>query len=580
VLSPDAFTELALGAGDDAVIRQLRGVQLSKHLMLLRALAGAVTEAKPTPAAVAFNAGYQLLVQVQQADADAVNWLLGLPHLGSWIHDCLARLDRGTQPDLGYLAAAAAAAAVRAGVSFELDAPLRDGRVPLPGLGRLRAPGAGDGWVRLSSDGQRLRVGWRAVVSCAALVPDDGAGPAEPLWEGTPLVRAQADGQAWEVLLERADPHLDRYSHPVLAELTAADTAIWRHRIQAAWELLVDCHQWAAGPIAAGVPVLVLLAPEAHLVSTTSPAAFGAIATALPPSAATLAETLIHEFQHVKLAALLDMVPLIEPGTEQGYAPWRSDPRPMAGIMQGVYAFVGIVRFWDVQREQPADPDDTLSASVLYERWRLAIGPALGTLTGSGRLTPDGLRFTAMLGEQGLRRDSAPVPAAAADIAREIDLDDRLTWQLRHVAVDQAAVTALASAYQRGEPPSNQAASMTWIEADTRKVDTAARSRLLALRYREPREFRQLAVTELAGLGRADALLVRGDPAAALAAYRQCLGAEPDLSAWGGLVLAAGQLAPLPAALACRLPLLVEIHACLAGQGISADPLDLAGWLG
>ena len=37
-----------------------------------------------------------------------------------------------------------------------------------------------------------------------------------------------------------------------------------------------------------------------------SPAAFGAIATSWPPDPVTLAETLVHEFQHVKLCGLLD----------------------------------------------------------------------------------------------------------------------------------------------------------------------------------------------------------------------------------------------------------------------------------
>ena len=46
-------------------------------------------------------------------------------------------MDKGTPPDFGYLAAVAAAAAVRLGIPFELDVPVRDGRVPLPGLGCL-----------------------------------------------------------------------------------------------------------------------------------------------------------------------------------------------------------------------------------------------------------------------------------------------------------------------------------------------------------------------------------------------------------------------------------------------------------
>ena len=39
-------------------------------------------------------------------------------------------------------------------------------------------------------------------------------GAALPHWQGTALVRAVADGQAWEVLLETADSHLDRYTLP------------------------------------------------------------------------------------------------------------------------------------------------------------------------------------------------------------------------------------------------------------------------------------------------------------------------------------------------------------------------------
>ena len=34
------------------------------------------------------------------------------------------------------------------------------------------------------------------------LVPDDGSGDPVPHWQGTPVVRAVADGLAWDVLLE------------------------------------------------------------------------------------------------------------------------------------------------------------------------------------------------------------------------------------------------------------------------------------------------------------------------------------------------------------------------------------------
>ena len=270
-----------------------------------------------------------------------------------------------------------------------------------PDSGSFRRPSAAANGSRLSSDGERLRVGEHVEVPCAALVPDDGSGGTAPHWRGTPLVRAEADGRVWEVLLETADRYLDRYTLRMLTAMTEAEVTSWRQRIQAAWELLVRHHEWAAGPIAEGVPVIVPLVPRSDHDSATSPAAFGAIATSLPASPVSMAETLVHEFQHIKLCGLLDMLSLIEPSDERGYAPWRDDPRPLGGILQGIYAFTGIVRFWNVQRRVETEPDDILHASVLYERWRLAIELAAAFLRDKGTLTENGVRFVTVLRRAG-----------------------------------------------------------------------------------------------------------------------------------------------------------------------------------
>lgn len=580
-LSADAFTALAGGAGDSVVAEQLREAQLSKHLMLLHVVTEAADAVDPpTRASAAFRAGYQLLVEAQAANPGAVATLLVLPHIGSWAHDCLASLDKGTPPDFGYLAAIGAAAAVRLGIAFEMDVPVRDSRVQLPGLGSLEATGP-DEWVRLSCDGDRLRVGGRINVPCAALVPDDGLADAVPHWRGTPIVRAVADGQAWEVLLETADRCLDRYTLPMFTGMTAAEVANWRRMIQTAWELLVRHHEWAAGPIAQGVPVIVPLVPRSDLDSATSPAAFGAIATSLPPSPVIMAETLVHEFQHIKLCGLMDMLPLIEQGDERGYAPWREDPRPMGGILQGIYAFTGIVRFWGVQRGVETEPDAVLRASVLYERWRLAIELAAGPLLDKGLLTPDGVRFVSMLRERGQHPRHGHVPGDAAEIAREVVLDNWLTWQLTHTALDATGVAALATAHRLGELPGEQALPKAWIQNDVRKIDSIPRSRVLVMRYQEPSRYRQMsAADDWPGLSAADALLVGGDADAAVKAYRARLAAEPDPAAWIGLALAIHRLPWMPSrpVFAVHLPLLFEMHAHLAGLGIYVDPVELAAW--
>ena len=579
-LSDDAFMELASGAGDRAVVGQLREAQLSKHLMLLHVVAKAADGVDPpSPATAAFRAGYQLLTEAQTVDPAAVARLLGLPHIGSWAHDCLARLDKGSAPDFGYLAAVAAAAAVQLGIRFEIDIPVRNGRAQLPGLGCLEVADQGE-WITLSSDGERLRAGRDVDVECARLVPDDGSGGTVPYWRGTPLARVEADGQTWEVLLETTDKHLDRYTLPMLAAMTAADIATWRHRIQSAWELLVRHHEWAAGPIADGVTVIVPLVQRSDLDSAASPAAFGAIATSMPPSPVSMAETLIHEFQHIKLGGLMDMLPLVEPSGEKAYAPWREDPRPMGGLLQGAYAFAGIVRFWNVQRHIETEPDDVLRANVLYERWRSTIEPATGTLLEKASLTPNGVRFVTAFREREQRPDSTAVPAEAMQVAQEVALDDWLTWQLRHTKLDATGVANLAIAFQDGKPLGDQVLPEAWVEDDIRKIDSVARSRLINMRYREPQRYQRLSAADLSELGAADAHLIRGNASAAVAAYREGLAAEPDPAAWIGLALAINRLPAMPSrpVFTIHLPLLFEMHVRLVAKGISVNPLDLAAW--
>jgi HEXXH motif-containing protein len=585
-LLPDAaFTALAEGAGPPATIRLLRDAQLSKHLMLLHAIAGAAGAAAEDTAAVpdgptAFRAGYALLAEVQAANQDAGRWLLGLPHLGSWAHDCLIRIEQDSAADFAYFACLAAAAAVRGGVPFELDVPVRDSRVLLPGLGFVRITDDSS-WVRLCCDGDQVTADRHLRADRRYLVPDDGSGGPVPQWSGTPVIRAVADGLAWQALLETEDSYLDRYTLPMARGLTAEDVRRWRRCAQAAWEVLARNHRWAAEPLPDVVSVIVPLTQrsDTDLVSATTPAAFGAIATSWPPDPVTMAETLVHEGQHVKLCGLLDMVPLVTSGEENVYAPWRQDPRPASGLLQGVYAHLGIARFWAAQRHAETDPDDLLRAQVHFARWRSMIDHAAQTLLRTDCLTPTGVRFVELLRTRGQQLEAEPVPSQARDIAAQVALDHWLTWQLRHLALDAAGVASLAAARRLGEPAQDKARPGTWIEADVRKVDASVRSRLLTMRYLAPGRYRELCADGMLVLSEPDRLLVNGRAQAAVRAYRDEItaSADPRPEAWIGLALALDQLSssPLRTAFATELALIFEVHSCL---GDRSDPLDLASW--
>ena len=557
-------------------MRRLGGAQRSKHLMLLHAIAEAAvgSEAGPT----AFRAGYEHLARIQETAPGAATWLLDLPHLGGWVHDTLIHLDQGTAADFGHFACLVSAAAIRAGLPADLDVPVQDGRVRLPGLGSLQVTSE-KAWVRLRSDGERVTVGGEFVAEARLMRPDDGTGMGVPGWSGTPAIRAAGGGLAWTVLLETGDPYLDRYTLPMRAAMPAVEVTDWRERVRSAWQIVAGGHRSTAEPMADVISVIVPLTPRSgtDLVSATTPAAYGAIATSWPPDEVTLAETLVHEFHHVKLCGLLDMVPLASSGEQHVYAPWRQDPRPASGLLQGVYAHLGIARFWQAQQHAETDADGLLRAQVLFARWRPAIGETAQTLLETGSLTPAGVRFAERLRAQGQQLMATPVPAEAAQLAAEVALDHRLTWRLRHVAAEPAGVAALAEAYRRGEPCPGEAP--TWVQEDVRKVDSGLRSRLLNLRYLEPARYQALCGDGVLPLSEADRLLLGRSSEAAVQAYRTQIAdsADPQPDAWIGLALALHQLPPSPprAALAAWLVQMTEVHARLAD---GTDPLDLASW--
>ncbi len=58
----------------------------------------------------------------------------------------------------------------------------------------------------------------------------------------------------------------------------------------------------------------------------------------------------------------MHLVPLVRyDRTETYYAPWRPDPRPAHGLLQGAYAYLGVTEFW--QRQHPYEDSGAASNS-------------------------------------------------------------------------------------------------------------------------------------------------------------------------------------------------------------------------
>ncbi|NVB36987.1 hypothetical protein G6O69_04040 [Pseudenhygromyxa sp. WMMC2535] len=89
---------------------------------------------------------------------------------------------------------------------------------------------------------------------------------------------------------------------------------------------------------------------HAHL-SASYQEVIGTIYMSLHPQHMTMVEATIHEFQHNKLHALLELDPLLHNAFSPLYAsPVRPDPRPLQGVLLAVHAFVPVARLYQLMR--------------------------------------------------------------------------------------------------------------------------------------------------------------------------------------------------------------------------------------
>ncbi|HMG61472.1 MAG TPA: FxsB family cyclophane-forming radical SAM/SPASM peptide maturase, partial [Streptosporangiaceae bacterium] len=395
---PEAeFRALAAGFGDAAAISRLADAQHSLRRALLAAVyqagcaatrpaatrpaAGpalpAPAPADPAPAASPAAAGishadlraaWSVLSRIDQENPEVLAAVLGHPYIRVWAVRCLEQLKAGqpAEAGLGHLGAIAAATAIRAGLNASLTIPINGGAIHLPTFGRLVLGGA-QAAARLGTGTGPGAGTWPAA---AAIQITDGAAVLRAgtgRWVLTgPVLRAGGDvsvtnendqpGALWQpvrrltapgicVALEDTDPYRDCHQWDAAPRLAAGEVARWQHQFTQAWQEIERRHGAYAAALAEGLTTVMPLAPApaGRDVSATARHAFGAVAAALPDGPVTLALLLIHEFQHVKMGAMLDLYNLYDPADGRLFhAPWREDPRPLEGLLQGTYAHLAV----------------------------------------------------------------------------------------------------------------------------------------------------------------------------------------------------------------------------------------------
>ncbi|WP_328596425.1 aKG-HExxH-type peptide beta-hydroxylase [Streptomyces apricus] len=605
---------MAMGHASEADLRLLRSAQRSQLLLTLRALLDQVDAAARRtrhPGGVpSGQMAWRLLCETEARTPVAVEAVLADPTVMAWALRLIRRLNGSaidppsTAPlwaDLGQFHALAVAAAVRARIPCVLWVPAHYGLVWLPGTG-MAGPVARRRWseAEVHVDGEGAVIHGEAgqvLLNFPLTAPVPGWRPLRHL-RGPALVEAEGAGPGpW---LDTVSPYRDFTRYPKSPDRSGAGRSqVWEARLADAYALLD--RESPADAVALGelvrafVPRSFRRTSGALVASASSLDAFGAVTMSLPRDVTQAAATLVHETRHQQLNALLNLVHLVlPPGDEHEggelqerrlyYAPWRSDPRPVRGLLHGVFAFAGVGRFWRRHRgyvtgtqAQHAD----FEFAVLREQLREAVAALLtdDDLTEAGRL------FVEEIADVVATWQDDEIATGPAELARYYCALRRAVWRVRHLEIPTSAAERFAKAWAAGAtapalPSPTMRPRLDLIRPDT--FGPLARNRLSAPGAFARRRLR--ADKSGTPLLRAEYAAVAGDAEQAALGYAEWTAQNPrDPEAWIGAALAL----PEPtrgtgAALVLDRPEVVaSVHRAVttAGGGFPA-PADLAEWLG
>ena len=521
-LSWPEFDSIARFEAGQDLVRQLRRAERSRRKLLIHAL---LTDAAKSPERLGplppLDTAWELLARAEQRSPQAVNRLLTNPYTGSWA-GYTTRLLRdgldGVAPlwvHLGHAHAIAAAAAIRADLDFETAVPVWRGNAMIPSLGMARfSTTAAHSVATLRGVGGQYFVSeGTSTIRVPATPRTDGAG-----WWAIRRLRSRVGPHRFSLLLDDLDPYRGLYEPIAPERVPGRDVAAWRSLVDDACRLIAN----HLPGLATAMPIgLVSLAPKPQVLfrnpSASTGEAFGSAVVGLPSDGAALADTLIHEFQHIVLGGLLHLVELYEPDPrERIYVPWRDDPRPLSGAFQGLYAFFGVTAFWRALSAAGVQPR---RAEFEFARWRECCWQTLRVLRSDDTLTAAGRRFLDGIEERLLPWRQEAVSAEARELAEATVQDHLAGWRVRHLRPDPAEVAALAEAWTRGRdrPPVTTMATAlppTPVPDGTWSPARADLSRL-AVGGADPEVW-----STVPGATTADIAFARGDFARAVDEYR------------------------------------------------------------
>ncbi|WP_189133331.1 HEXXH motif domain-containing protein [Wenjunlia tyrosinilytica] len=541
----DHFTAFAAGdAGAEAIDALLAAERSHRMLMLYALLRSARERPGATGRLPSVDHAWTLLVRSHQQAPEAVESLLLTPQVGRWCAHVLRRLH-GAAPatpaplwaEVGYLHALAAAAATLAGLDFHMSIPVYGELAVLPSLGGASMPPRGK---TLWGIARARRAAGPTTVRVDAHVVELPPNPRDdaPGWQSVRRLRAQARARSIDIAFDDLDPYRALQVPTLAQRCPPAAVDRWRELFDEAWSLLNEEQPAAAETLARGLKEIVPVyqGERFRVYSASGADAFGSALASQPGTASELAVTLIHEFQHIKLNGLQRLVDLCDgdAGPEPLYAPWRDDPRPAKGLLQGVYAFSGVTCFWRERRTRLSGPEADL-AQYEFALWRRQTLSALRILQERPELTDYGRHLVDTLSQRLASWQTEPVPANVLSAAEAAAVDHRISWRLWHLRPDRELVAELARAWSRGQavPLPLTSVEQSRVVSDPRAQWLDTRAVLARLQLVDPVEFRRLRADpnpgqQVSGAVPADLDYVSGDLEEAGERYEAALVERPD----------------------------------------------------
>ncbi|GAB2617740.1 HEXXH motif domain-containing protein [Paractinoplanes abujensis] len=574
------FAQLTHGRGTAEAVRRLAVSERSARMIVLYGLLHTLAAGRHDVGPLAPPAeAWRLITEAESADRAAAEQTMMYPLTGIWAAHVFRRL-RGVIADpaplwldLGHLHALAAASAVRAGLDFTIDIPVRDGLAVLPGLGYATFPAVDAGTAQVEA-----RSGVVTMTNGDRRVPV-ASGASD--WHPAVRCVAETDGAHLEVILDDFDPYRNLQGYSAAPQLDPGDVERWRTLLTGAWRILVEQDRTAAESVAATLTVLVPIPRGKPLrpLSASCDEAFAAVLASMPDDEEQLASTLVHETQHVRLGAVLHLFRFVaDRPAARLYAPWRDDPRPLPGLLQGVYAFTGVTDFYRGRGHAVATFEVAL--------WRHQLNRVLAGLREHPALTPAGRLLVGNLAETVQQWLSEPIDPRLRALGEAAAADHFGQWRCYHLPVPDDTVDALTTAWLTGRPcPAVPEAADPDPVVDIGVGRLDSRAVLTRIRLGDPEEFARLRAAPaeagrvVAGTLEADFSYVAGDYHDARDRYDRHLAANPgDPHGWLGLGLTLAALGEAPKTLLARPELVRAVARRIADRGGTASARSLVDW--